>query len=68
LNEGNYRIALLVLRNTSKIIYKDENALTFEVLDLGSRPGAWYGKEPGVLRPILQWDTLKIDEGASIMK
>jgi len=63
LNEGFHRIALLVLRNTSKIIFKDENALAFEVLDLGTRPGSWYGKEPGVIRPILPWETLLVEEG-----
>lgn len=68
LNEGYYRIALLVLRNTSKIIYKDENALSFEVLDLGSRPGTWYGKEPGVIRPLLHWDTLMVEEGIPTRK
>jgi lipopolysaccharide transport system ATP-binding protein len=62
LNEGFHRIALLVLRNTSKIIYKDEEALTFDVLDLGSRSGAWFGKEPGVIRPILPWETEKIGD------
>lgn len=62
LNEGFHRISLLVLRNTSKIIYKDESALVFEVLDLGSRPGTWYGKEPGIIRPFLSWDNILLDQ------
>lgn len=62
LNEGFHRIALLVLRNTSKIIYRDEDALSFSVLDLGTRAGAWFGKEPGVIRPILPWATEKLEE------
>lgn len=60
LNSGLHRIALLILRNTSKIVYQLDDALSFEVLDMGKRPGTWYGKEPGVIRPILTWNTLRV--------
>jgi lipopolysaccharide transport system ATP-binding protein len=55
LNEGTYRIHLLALRDTSKITYRMDEALTFEVLDRGTRPGTWYGREPGTVRPRLDW-------------
>jgi lipopolysaccharide transport system ATP-binding protein len=61
LNEGTHQILLLVLRNTSKIIYRLENALTFEVLDTSKRPGTWYGREPGVVRPKLVWETNSLE-------
>jgi lipopolysaccharide transport system ATP-binding protein len=61
LNEGTHRILLLVLRNTSKIIFRLEDALTFEVLDTSKRPGTWYGREPGVVRPKLVWETNYLD-------
>jgi lipopolysaccharide transport system ATP-binding protein len=56
-NAGTHRIMLLFLRDTSKITYRMEDALSFEVLDLSDRPGTWYGKEPGVVRPKLSWTT-----------
>jgi lipopolysaccharide transport system ATP-binding protein len=55
LNEGTYRIHLLALRDTSKITYRMDEALTFEVQDRGTRPGTWYGREPGTVRPRLDW-------------
>jgi lipopolysaccharide transport system ATP-binding protein len=57
LNEGTYRLTLLILRNGSKIAYRMDEALTFDVGDVEVRSGAWYGKEPGVVRPQLHWQT-----------
>lgn len=60
LNSGVHRLLLLILRNTSKILFKYEDALIFEVLDVGVRPGTWYGKEPGAVRPRLDWTMKKL--------
>ena len=57
LNSGVHRVLLLMLRDTSKITFRLEDALSFEVLDLGTRPGTWYGKEPGVVHPLFDWTT-----------
>ena len=57
LNSGVHRIKLLVLENAHRITYQDEDALSFEILDLERRALTWYGKEPGVVRPRLQWET-----------
>jgi len=64
LNEGTYRIHLLALRDTSKITFRLDEALTFDVLDIGSRPGTWYGREPGAVRPRLAWETERVREAA----
>lgn len=61
LNSGVHRVLLLMIRNTSKIVYRMEDSLTFEVLDLGDRAGTWYGKEPGFVRPILNWQVQKME-------
>jgi lipopolysaccharide transport system ATP-binding protein len=58
LNVGLHRVVLLMLRNTSKIMYRYEDAVSFEIFEMGERAGAWYGKEPGVMRPILEWQTV----------
>jgi len=57
LNVGVHRIAVLILLNGLKIILRCDSALTFEVVELEERPGAWYGREPGIVRPLLRWRT-----------
>lgn len=57
LNAGLHRVMLLILINGLKIIFRHEEALLFEVLELEERAGAWYGKEPGAVHPKLAWQT-----------
>jgi lipopolysaccharide transport system ATP-binding protein len=63
LNTGVHRIDVLILVNGMKIILRAEQALTFDVVELEERAGAWYGKEPGVVRPRLPWSTILVEEG-----
>jgi lipopolysaccharide transport system ATP-binding protein len=65
LNEGGYRLTLLVYRNRGKIIFRLEDALEFDVLNLGKRPGYRYSREPGAVRPLLRWATELIDPSTS---
>lgn len=39
------------------MIYRHEDILVFNVLDDGSDRGTYHGKWPGVVRPILDWQT-----------
>lgn len=57
LNSGMHWIVVLVVQDGSRVIYRHEDALTFDVLDMGKRQGAWYGKEPGVVHPKMEWTT-----------
>jgi lipopolysaccharide transport system ATP-binding protein len=57
LNSGVYRIWLLMIKDASKVIFRLNDCVGFEVLDLSVRQGAWYGREPGFVRPILEWQT-----------
>lgn len=54
LNEGTYRIMIMVIKDRSYYIYKHEDILVFDVQDK-ERECAWFGKWPGLVRPILQW-------------
>ncbi len=65
LNSGVHRIVLLFLINGLKIVFRHEEALLFEVLETGGRPGAWYGKEPGAVHPKLEWETLPLIGGTA---
>jgi lipopolysaccharide transport system ATP-binding protein len=62
LNSGMHRINAMFLRNGLKIVFRHENALVFEVLELEQRRGAWYGKEPGAVHPRLDWKTEHVDQ------
>ena len=63
LNEDIYRVMLLVFRNSTRVIFRMEDALTVDITDLGTRRGSRYVREPGVIRPLLDWET-GIIEGA----
>jgi lipopolysaccharide transport system ATP-binding protein len=54
LNDGVYRIDVMLVRDASKQIAGVEQALQFEVVDV-QRNGNWFGKWPGVVRPRLDW-------------
>jgi lipopolysaccharide transport system ATP-binding protein len=57
LNEGIHSIVLRVLQNMRHTEYRQEDALTFNVLDTSTRSYTWYGKELGAVRPNLEWVT-----------
>jgi lipopolysaccharide transport system ATP-binding protein len=55
LNSGVHRILLLVVKDQSAAIFQHQS-VSFEVIE-DERVGAWYGKEPGVVMPVLNWTT-----------
>jgi lipopolysaccharide transport system ATP-binding protein len=58
LNDGFYYVDLMVVKDTSIPVYRFESVLSFEVMeDARSRPGKWYGKYQGIVRPCLEWQT-----------
>ena len=61
LNEGVYRIELLVVKDQATVLYRDEGIVIFEVRDDGEQRGAWYGRVPGVVRPNLEWRTTCVE-------
>jgi lipopolysaccharide transport system ATP-binding protein len=57
LNDGLYRVELLVVRDEGVVIHREDDVLVFEVRDDAETRGAWLGKWPGVIRPNLLWTT-----------
>ncbi|MCG6134999.1 MAG: ABC transporter ATP-binding protein [Nostoc sp. LLA-1] len=55
LNDGTYKIKLLIVKETSVVLFGQDNVLTFDVNDL-PREGAWHGKWVGAVRPNLKWE------------
>jgi lipopolysaccharide transport system ATP-binding protein len=62
LNDGYYRVQVMLVKDTSMVILNHPEAMLFEVYDV-PREHRWYGKWPGATRPSLQWD-LEFTEAA----
>jgi lipopolysaccharide transport system ATP-binding protein len=65
LNNGVYHVRLLVVRDQKYHVYRHEDALVFDVRDSADFRGAWHGRWPGVVRPILEWKTELVSEDAT---
>ena len=63
LNDGRYRIELLVVQDENTIVYRHDDLLAFEVHDSADLRGEWYGRWPGVVRPQLAWATELVEPG-----
>ena len=57
LNSGFHRVALLLVRGNMASTYRLDEAIGFEVIDNSERKFAWFGREPGVIQPVLQWES-----------
>lgn len=55
LNSGSHRFVVMVVKDSSCVIYSHESRVSFDILDVRERQGSWYGKEPGVVQPVLKW-------------
>jgi lipopolysaccharide transport system ATP-binding protein len=55
LNSGLHRFVVIVVKDTSSVIYSHESRVPIDILDLREREGSWFGKEPGVVQPVLNW-------------
>ena len=55
LNSGQHRFVVVVVKDRSHVIHSYESQVSLNILDVRQRQGTWYGKEPGVLQPVLKW-------------
>jgi len=61
LNDGQYTLKVLFVRDVGTVLCILEDVLTFAVHDDPSLRGDWYGRWPGVVRPNLPWTTTRLD-------
>lgn len=59
MNDGIYRVRLLIVKDQSVALVDLDNIVSFEVHD-AERRGAWYGKWIGAVRPKFNWDSFYI--------
>jgi lipopolysaccharide transport system ATP-binding protein len=57
LNDGGYRIELLVVEDLATVPYKQDDLLVFSVKNVVEEGVGWHGECPGVVRPALTWRT-----------
>ena len=62
LNSGDYFLKLLIVEDENRVTYINESIFSFTVHDTSVRSGAWMGREPGVVQPILPWHTEKLSD------
>ena len=61
LNTGRHRFVVLAVRDGNSVIFRHESSVSFEILDLQAREVSSYGREPGVVKPVLKWTTEYIE-------
>ncbi len=66
LNSGLHRIVVLIVKNTNSVIYRHESGASINILDLNHRDFAYFGREPGVVQPVLNWKTEYLGEGLEV--
>jgi lipopolysaccharide transport system ATP-binding protein len=54
LNDGSYVISMMIVKDTSTVLYNMEEALIFDIEDYRENV-TWYGKWPGYIRPQLNF-------------
>jgi lipopolysaccharide transport system ATP-binding protein len=61
LNVGRHHFNVLVIKDSSSVLFQHESLVTFEILDLDARELSQYGRESGVVKPALMWKTEQIE-------
>jgi lipopolysaccharide transport system ATP-binding protein len=66
LNAGMYRVRLIFGKDDRVVIYKHDDALSFEVQDSADRRGKSHHRIVGSVRPLLKWKTEMIETDSEI--
>jgi lipopolysaccharide transport system ATP-binding protein len=62
LNDGVHRVELHIRRNERQLVYRLDDVLVFDVLDVAEERMGFFGKQAGAVRPPLAWQTTLIEE------
>jgi lipopolysaccharide transport system ATP-binding protein len=65
LNAGSYYVNMLIVKDASTSILFQNNVVAFEVVE-GEVVGNWYGRNPGAVRPRLNWRSEVIAGGLEV--
>jgi lipopolysaccharide transport system ATP-binding protein len=56
LNDGSYTVSVMIVKNSTEVLFHYEEPITFEVADWRPQEGDWHGKWPGIIRPTLEFN------------
>ena len=51
LNDGSYIVSIMIVKDSSTILYQMSDALSFDIEDYREGQSSWHGKWPGYVRP-----------------
>jgi lipopolysaccharide transport system ATP-binding protein len=57
LNSGRHHFSVYVVKDKSSVICQHRSKVSFDIIDLQERSGSWFGREQGVVAPVLKWTT-----------
>jgi lipopolysaccharide transport system ATP-binding protein len=57
MNDGLYTLELMIVEDHTRLLFKHEDLLTWEIADSADLRAGWFGEWQGALRPMLDWDT-----------
>jgi lipopolysaccharide transport system ATP-binding protein len=60
LNSGGFFLKLLLVQNENHVTYQRDNIATFRIVDIAERAHASMSREPGVVQPLLKWETARV--------
>jgi lipopolysaccharide transport system ATP-binding protein len=66
LNDDTYRVRLMIVKDTSIVIFERDSVIVFEVSDV-ERESSWYGKWEGAVRPKFKWESQIVSELLSVV-
>jgi lipopolysaccharide transport system ATP-binding protein len=61
LNSGAFFVKLLLVHDENQVVYQNDNIASFTLVDATKREYAHMNREPGVIQPLLQWNTSKMN-------
>lgn len=58
LNIGSYHLSLYVIQDKMETIFVEKNIISFDIQEGERAIGSWMGREPGVIKPVFEWQNL----------
>ncbi len=56
LNIGSYYLTAYMIEDAKRSVFVEKDIFSFSILE-GQRPlGSWMGREPGIIRPVFDWE------------
>lgn len=58
LNIGTYYLTAYLIEDAKRAIFTEKDIFSFSIIE-GQRPiGSWMGREPGIIKPIFEWEII----------